>query len=1063
MATAYDSANPYDSPITFDGDPPASTPTSLPRYTMQATSLAGVTGDVPAAVLENVAFEFSAKSGLTFTIAEGTVGYDLVADYSLMKLYRNGVLVDDGQWTVRGVRKSGTDLKKVKEVTAFHRLWDALERTQVMTDPPTAPKRYVYSLKSVGFVMHDLLTDAKNRNVRTVKDLTWTFTGAVDSAGRAWPTVFTIEYRAGTDYSSILANLVDRGFVEVRLRGNEIQLYIADKMGIQNAAELQVGKDVLDAPIQSDSTETRGVMVVTGDDDITVVVKDTTTIAAYGREELAESQGGTSDTGSLSAVGAIMLLGGQKPKEQRTYTVVMRGGAQFLPIRDYNVSDFVNVTEMVEGMTIRRDSYRVRQIVLNFEGGQVYTAAMVVNDKLQESAVKLARKVDGIIGGAVITGSSRTSTPDDLKDKSIPNPPTGLTGSSAAYVDVTGHTRAQATLSWTPPALNTDGTAVTDIDHYRVAWRYSDDAAVYQYRDTTETVMFLSPLDPGRDLLYYVRAIDTSGNWSANPAAFVLTLGVDVTAPPTPSDPVMTSYLGTLGMSWNGLGSASETMPPDFRYVEVATSKVAAFDFDAGTFEGTLSASGDLIVTGYVIGDTVYARFRAVDMSGNKSAPSNAVSAPIHGVSGPDIEANAITTNKISAGAVTAAKILAGAVTTDKLTIGQTANLVQDPGFNDAGWRARRLTTEFTEKPSMWFFKNNSTVMRSGYLLQLLSNGTGVNQGKMMMTDWLNVQMGEKYYVGVNDRTGEGTPNAEARLHLGVEVEKVDGTLVTDYLEITPTAFWFKDGYLLPVQSDWKRIRYWIRPFQLESGDIAVDDFEVRCMIGTTALDGGRIELTAHGLKMWDDLENQTVNVDALFGDVDITGTLRSGKTGHRIEINPGSTLVPEVRFFPTNSDTVFAYINSVDLGGGTIPAIGMNAPDTGLTGVAVVLYDTGFQIGEINKTTAALNGPGIATSGSAMPGFITFYGKMDPNPGTTFAAMYASSYLFAANTVSGSVSKIGTPTSSQFVPHYSVIRITGIVFSHHISANSAAAYTVIWNANTTIATTLNELMLRTA
>jgi hypothetical protein len=233
--TTYDSSNPYDAALTFDGDPIVATTAVLPQFSMQAT-LAGVTSEVPAAVLDQVAFEFSAKSALTFKIAEGTPGYGQVAEYSLMKLFMNGAVVDDGQWTVRAVKKAADDLKKVKEVTAYHRLWDALERTVVMTEPPAAAKRYFYSVKSPGHILNDLLADAKARNVRTIKDLTWTFTGAVDSAGLAWPRVFSIEYRPGTTYDTVFQNWVDRGEIEVRLRGDEIQIFQTDKMGqVSNA------------------------------------------------------------------------------------------------------------------------------------------------------------------------------------------------------------------------------------------------------------------------------------------------------------------------------------------------------------------------------------------------------------------------------------------------------------------------------------------------------------------------------------------------------------------------------------------------------------------------------------------------------------------------------------------------------------------------------------------------------------------------------------------------------------------------------------------------------------
>lgn len=1049
--TTYDSGNPYDANLTFDGDTPVATPQALPQFSMTATDLAGVTEYVPAAVLDKVAFEFSTNAALTFSIAEGTPGYAQVGKLSLMKLFMNGQLVDDGQWTVRGVDKSTSDLKKVKTVTAKHRLWDALEHTVVMTDPPATPKRYFYSTKSIGHILNDLLLDAKARSVRTIKDLTWTFTTGVDSGGHAWPMVFSIEYRPGTSYAEIFQNWVDRGQIEVRLRGNEIQVFVADKMGKVSNADLVIGRDLVEAPVKESADELAGVVVVTGDDDISVVAKNATTIATYGREETAESQGGTSDTGSLQVVGDSILTGTSEVKEQRTYSVVMRAGVPSLPIRDYAVSDFVRVSEIAEGMLVTSDSYRVRQLVLGFEGGQVMSAAMVLNDKFLESEIRMAKKVAGIIGGAVVTGSSRTSTPDDLKDTTTPNPPTGVTGSSTAYVDVNGVTKAQATFSWTPPSTNTDGSVVDDLDHYRVAWRYSSDT-VWQWADTDQTVFFLSPLDPGRDVLFFVRAIDRSGHWSGNqPTPFVLTTGNDVTPPPVPAVDALTSRLGQVIASWDGQGAAGEAMPPDFAKLEVASSKINNFQFDEGNLAGNLAGPGDVILSGYSIGDVVYVRFRTVDASGNRSAQSDIASVTVRGVTGPDIEANSVTTNQLAAGSVTAVKIAAGAVTADKITIGQTDNLVQDPGFNDPSWRARRLTTEFAEKPFQWFF-TNTFIARSGYYLQLLSTANGVNGGKMFMTDWLNVQMGETYVVSSMNRVGQFTPNPEARLHIGWDVTLTDGTETSGYLEVQPTTTWNRDYYRLKIDTNYRRVRFWVRGYQIYSGDLAIDDFEVRCMVGTSAISGGRIEMTSVGLRMWDDLENQTVLVDPLTGIVSIRGELSSGSAGKRVVVNPGATFLPEIRFYPTTGDQ-YAYINAVDGGGGATPFIGVNAPDSGSPARAhkLILTDTNFYLGEFQKDT--LTSLGTSIVGESGDGYLWMVGKL---PGTGLNERYHNHggvWVFALNTVGATINQPYPASTGRAFPVFTIHRGTTTAFRWHCNSLSNSQFQASWEVHATLQT----------
>ncbi|MFI2761407.1 hypothetical protein ACH5A3_21435 [Streptomyces echinatus] len=77
-----------------------------------------------------------------------------------------------------------------------------------------------------------------------------------------------------------------------------------------------------------------------------------------------------------------------------------------------------------------------------------------------------------------------------------------------------------------------------------------------------------------------------------------------------------------------------------------------------------------------------------------------------------------------------------------------------------------------------------------------------------------------------------------------------------------------------------------------------------------TADTGPRVELSSAGLQAYNAGGVQTVNVASADGSVTITGTLKSGPTGRRVEINP--TAVPEIRFY-SNDGNSFAYINGWD------------------------------------------------------------------------------------------------------------------------------------------------------
>ena len=960
MTTNYNAAIGYNDPTTnYNGGLPIITPKVLPTFGLRVISKDGDVSPLPEAQVDSVSFEDSSPSAISFTVANTSVGADLLGDLSILELMINGTPIQDGRWLVRGQNWNEGTAAQIKSFTGKHLLWDRLEHTIVWND-----RRYLYSARTVGYILNDLFTAAQGRDVGFWDQFTWSFDATKDSNGRAWPgAIGSIEYLPTAKYNDIISNLVDKGVLEIHLVGNEILAYVPDTIGAVTQALLIVGEDVTDAPQQSSADNLISDVMMLGDDNVTVTRSNPTTRSLYWREEAGISQGGTKDVGTLSVFGDVALSGGDGPRIQRTYDLVLTQERPFLPVRDYLVGDWVRV----QHLSSPAQSFRVKQIVLKRDNG-VLKGTLVLNDKFIENELRLVKKVDGIIGGATITGSSQTSTDPQAGDPSVPNPPTGVGGIATQYIDGNGNTAVLGVFSWAPPVLNTDGTTVTDLDHYRAAWKYADlPASVpWQWRDTDglETTMAISPLDPGRQLLFYVRAIDKVGWWSANqPTPYVLDLGLDTIAPAVPSNPLTASMLKQFIIEWDGLDENDADMfvtSPDFSHVEVWSSPISGFTpGDAGSdFRGSLDHAGQMYLTayGYAIGQTGYFRFVAVDRSGNRSAPGVEGSAVLAGVVGPDITANSITTNNIAAGAITAQLIDVGAVNAQKITFGQTQNLVVDPSFNDPVMRAKRDSTAWAENPAYWFFATGF-IDRNGYYLQCLSTPDGVNSGRMYMTDWIGTQLGESYYVGMYMRTGQFTPNPEATMRLGVEVKLKDGSTQSDGINYAPFAAWLKYGYRFTIiNQDWTAVRFYVQGMNMNAGDIAIDDWEVRGAVGTTESAGSRGLIDPLGFFAWDSDDDPTVEIDFRTGDVTVRGTITSGFTGKRIEINPSTTYLPEIRFYPQTGNN-FAYINASDNVSVDFPFIGMNAPDNPSTNIsnAVILYDNSSVIGAINKTTGEL------------------------------------------------------------------------------------------------------------
>src|SRR5690606_40772348 len=76
-------------------------------------------------------------------------------------------------------------------------------------------------------------------------------------------------------------------------------------------------------------------------------------------------------------------------------------------------------------------------------------------------------------------------------------------------------------------------------------------------------------LDPGSEWEVQVRAVSANGGGGAWHSFGSLSVDVDLEPPPAPSDPVVTSTMGTVTGTWDGRTFADQDMPADFTHREV--------------------------------------------------------------------------------------------------------------------------------------------------------------------------------------------------------------------------------------------------------------------------------------------------------------------------------------------------------------------------------------------------------------------------------------------------------------------------------------------------------------
>ncbi|MFG3170563.1 hypothetical protein [Streptomyces sp. NPDC048200] len=100
-----------------------------------------------------------------------------------------------------------------------------------------------------------------------------------------------------------------------------------------------------------------------------------------------------------------------------------------------------------------------------------------------------------------------------------------------------------------------------------------------------------------------------------------------------------------------------------------------------------------------------------------------------------------------------------------------------------------------------------------------------------------------------------------------------------------------------------------------------------------TADTGPRARISVDGYELYNTAGTRTLFADASTGDISIVGQLKSGTSGKRIEINPTSSYLPEIRWY-ANTGTDYGYINATS--SGTDVNLGMNSSPFDDSGVSV-------------------------------------------------------------------------------------------------------------------------------
>lgn len=505
-----------------------------------------------------------------------------------------------------------------------------------------------------GAIIKTILDEAQARGWAPF--LSYDFDADEDSNGDPWESVLTIGYQPGRVHAlTILQNLLDQGVVERSTRGRMLRLFNPGTGAdlTTGDAPVRVGMTAVAMPVERNIDDLVTHLSFYGEGDFTLEVENVGAYAGLGRLETAIVQGGVNDEGTATLLGQTALERGKQVREAVVATEPA-DSAVSLPWIHYQPGDWV------QG---RRGSgawerMRGAELVVLRNADADITVSLQLNDRFLDLIARLAKRTNGILGGAVAGGTG--ATPNPGPDTRQPKAPTGLVGSSGGYWDPNGASVAQVSLEWAAVTQGTNDVAI-EVDGYEVWGRLDDGATPWSsITFTDETEAFASPFEPGTDWLFKVRAQSKAGVWGAFSDELPITMSDADPDLEQPAAPVVTSRNAVVVVQTTGLFDTDPptTAPLSFREFRIERSSDEAGPY---TIVGVLTRDQDSrVFNDMAIGDTWWWRLVAIDRLGRESAPSDAVSVLVVGVDGADLIVNTLHGNRIIAGTIEASAVVSG-------------------------------------------------------------------------------------------------------------------------------------------------------------------------------------------------------------------------------------------------------------------------------------------------------------------------------------------------------------------------------------------------------------------
>lgn len=714
--------------------------------------------------------------GFTYPIEEAaSLG---IKDQSIIAVY-----VGFSNGTVKEVERyciNSTDNELVKDDQRFKTV-SGLSTLGMLADavvypsnwPGLVPPGHSFTDSNPGTIMRTFMQRAQDRGTCIYMTVN-SFSGTADSNGAAWPLTLTQDYDNGATYDSVLQDLMDREFVDAKMVGWDLRLYVGGTLGShisQGTIEIRPAQNATEMTIATDSTEACSTILFEGDGGIAVERSSGDAQAALGRRmERYAQQGGIADNGILTMLGDAELSIYAKINVEETVGIADLDNLE--PFSDFDVADWVWARYEGDAPAVER---RIRQIAVSTDENGTPTIGLTLNSIIYENDVRTQRRLDAYAGTGSTYGPPVAPTPDSM----APGTPTGLVYSSDAYKDGKD-TKSSVALDWADVTTNADGTPCTDLDFYQVQQKrhIDSDSSFTQVALVDDSYCALSGYVPKSIWDFRVRGLDSTGNKGAWSATVSVTMSTDTSPPVTPSTLTTSSRLGVITLTWDGKGSSGAAMSADFDHLVVYRGTTANFTITSSTpIVGTLVSAGSVYDAAQAYNTLYYYCSVSVDRDGNISVPSPIVSSAAVPLVNTDIIQNTISGANIQSGTIAAYdkiigntitgaliqglsissdKIQSNAITADKITSGSiTSILISSNAITADKISASAIDGKTIYSASLYSaYISGGTI--TGTLFQTGTSGDYITLGETSFNNFVRFYSGSSYKGSIGSQTGIG-------------------------------------------------------------------------------------------------------------------------------------------------------------------------------------------------------------------------------------------------------------------------------------------------------------------